>query len=95
MSMDEVMDVYDVALWLSWPSLCPEYVGYVQALSAFTAIEYLMCVCRVSSVVCAAADALDGSLRYQAWGVRMIGADDGTSGVWGGSRQAYQASLGA
>ena len=95
MSMDEVMDVYDVALWLSWPSLCPEYVGYVQAPSAFTAIEYLMCVCRVSLVVCAAADALDGSLCYRAWGVSMMGADDGAGGARGGSRQAHQASLGA
>jgi hypothetical protein len=30
--------VFDVALWLVWPSLFPEYVALVSALCAFAAV---------------------------------------------------------
>ena len=34
--------MYDVALWLSWPSECPEYVEDVQASSPLEAVWRLM-----------------------------------------------------
>ena len=33
---------FDVALWSSWPSTFPRYVSYVNAGSAFDAVERLM-----------------------------------------------------
>ena len=34
----EMQRVFDVALWLVWPSLFPEYVALVSALCAFAAV---------------------------------------------------------
>ena len=42
---------YDVALWLSWPALFPEYVEVVEALTPIDAVYILMhryCLQRVS-----------------------------------------------
>ncbi|MFL5629582.1 MAG: hypothetical protein ACJ788_28750 [Ktedonobacteraceae bacterium] len=34
--------MYDVALWLSWPSLFPEHVGLVEAYGTYAAVLSLM-----------------------------------------------------
>ncbi len=36
------MQTYDVALWESWSSLWPEYIGLVKAPDAFTAVLLVM-----------------------------------------------------
>ena len=36
------MQPYDVALWLTWPALFPEYVEVVAAVSPFDAAQMLM-----------------------------------------------------
>ena len=36
------MQTYNVALWLSWPSLFADYVQDIQAFDHFTAVESLM-----------------------------------------------------
>ena len=72
--------VFDVALWRWWPSLFPEYTASVAAPNAFTAVAFLMRVHVVQRVARAAADAVDGSLRYRACGVRLGGMHDYTCG---------------
>jgi hypothetical protein len=49
------MQMYNVALWLSWPSLFPEYVEDVTAFDHFTAVESVMQRSGLSRVVRAAA----------------------------------------
>jgi hypothetical protein len=56
-----VMRCYDVALWRYWPSLFPGYVGYVQASSAFAAVEAMMRLHNLWRVGYAAACSLDRS----------------------------------
>jgi len=34
--------LYDVALWISWPSLFPDYVGLVEAYGTYSAKVFLM-----------------------------------------------------
>jgi hypothetical protein len=63
--------VFDVALWVRWPALFPEYVVLVPASSAFAAIESLMCLYGLCLVVHAAASTCDGSLVYRAFGVKL------------------------
>ena len=46
---------YDVALWLSWPLLFPEYVGCVEASGSYAAVLSLMETCGVEKVAHAAA----------------------------------------
>ena len=65
--------VFEVALWRWWPSLFPEYVVSMAAPAAFAAIEQVMQVAGVRFVARAAADAVDGSLRYRAIRVRLGG----------------------
>ena len=69
----EGQTVFDVALWRWWPSLFPAYTASVAAPNAFSAVAFLMRVHGVQWVVRAAADAVDGSLRYRACGVRLGG----------------------
>jgi hypothetical protein len=64
--------VFDVALWVTWPSLFPEYVALMMAASAFAAIESLMGVCGLSVVAHAAAALDDGSLVYRASGIKIL-----------------------
>jgi hypothetical protein len=58
-------------LWVTWPSLFPEYVALVPASSAFAAIESLMCVCGLCLVVHATASTGDGLLVYRAFGIQL------------------------
>jgi len=37
-----MQQAFDVALWMTWPSLFPEYTALIVAASAFAAIEPLM-----------------------------------------------------
>ncbi len=64
--------VFDVALWLVWPSLMPDYVALVPASSPFAAVEFVMRLCRVRVVAHAAAASCDGSLVYSAFQVKVI-----------------------
>ena len=63
--------VFDVALWVTWPALFPEYVALVPALSAFAAVVSVMRSCGVYSVAHVAASTGDGSLVYRAFGVKL------------------------
>ena len=65
--------MFDVALWRWWPSLFPAYTAYVVAPNAFSAVAFLMRIHGVQRVARAAADAVDGSLRYRACGVMRGG----------------------
>ena len=76
----EGQTVFDVALWRWWPSLFPAYMAYVAAPNAFSAVALLMRVHGVQRVARAAADAVDGSLRYRACGVRLEGMHGSTYG---------------
>ena len=67
----ELQRVFEVALWLVWPSLFPEYVALVPALSAFAAVVSVMRSCGVYSVAHATASTCDGSLVYRAFGVKL------------------------
>ena len=72
--------VFEVALWRWWPSLFPEYTASVAAPNAFTAVMLLMRRHGMQQVARAAADAVDGSLRYRACGVRLGGMNDSKCG---------------
>ena len=72
--------VFEVALWRWWPSLFPEYMASVAAPNAFAAVTFLMRIHGVQRVARAAADAVDGSLRYRACGVRLGGMHGSTCG---------------
>jgi hypothetical protein len=72
--------VFDVALWRWWPSLFPAYTACVTAPNAFSAVTFFMRIHGVQRVARAAADAVDGSLRYRACGVRLGGMHDSTCG---------------
>jgi hypothetical protein len=37
-----VTQLYDVALWCSWPSLFPDYVGLVEAYGTYSAKVFFM-----------------------------------------------------
>ncbi len=76
----EGQTVFDVALWRWWPSLFPAYTAYVAAPNAFSAVAFLMRVHGVQRVARAAADAVDGSLRYRACGVMLGGMHDSKCG---------------
>jgi hypothetical protein len=66
-----VMRWYGVVLWYGEHSLFPGRFGYVESSSAFAAIEFLMRSAGRAFVAYAAAIALDGSLRYRAYGVDL------------------------
>ena len=59
----------------------PEYVGYVQAPNAFAAVECLMRFSGLHSVAYACARALDGSLIYRGYRVRLEVEDEECSQV--------------
>lgn len=55
--------VFDVAIWLAWPSLFPEYVAVIEAPDALSAVWLLMESCQLVYVSRAAVQLPDGSLR--------------------------------
>jgi hypothetical protein len=69
--------VYDMALWVTWPALFPEYVVLVMASSAFAAVVSVMRSCGVYSVAHAAASTGDGSLVYRTFGVKLALGEGG------------------
>ncbi len=66
------MRQYDVALWLVWPSLFPDAVGWVEAENAFAAVVVLMQASGLSSVARGAAYAADGSILYRGSGITLV-----------------------
>ncbi len=56
---------FDVALWSSWPSTFPHYVSYVEASSAFDAVERLMRHHGFWKIAYASVRACDGSIVYR------------------------------
>ena len=58
--------VYDVALWCSWPVLFPDHVGHIQASGTYAAVVSLMEVERVEKVAYAAARKV-GHPRIDRW----------------------------
>jgi hypothetical protein len=63
--------VFDVALWVTWPSLFPEYIALVPASSALAAVVSVMRSCGVYSVAYAASSTREGFLVYRAFGVKL------------------------
>jgi hypothetical protein len=55
--------VFDVALWLAWPSLFPEYIALIEAPDPLSAVFLLMESCDLSRVSMAAVKSPDGSIR--------------------------------
>ncbi len=66
------MKRFDVALWRRWPSLFPHEVAYVEAPSAFAAVECLMRQTGLRYVAYTSTWAYDGSLVYRAYGVALL-----------------------
>ena len=63
--------MFDVALWVTWPSLFPEYVALVPASSAFAAVVSVMQSHGLYLVARAAVSTCDGLLVYRAFGVKV------------------------
>lgn len=42
MTNERAKQLYDVALWCTWPSLFPDYVGLVEAYGTYSAKVFLM-----------------------------------------------------
>ena len=57
---------YDVALWVFWPLLFPEHVGYVEASGSYAAVLSLMEIWGVEKVAYATA-CLVGHARIDRW----------------------------
>ena len=57
------MMVFDVALWLLWPSLFPEYIAVIEAPDPLSAVWLLMELCQLVYVSRVAVKSPDGSLR--------------------------------
>jgi hypothetical protein len=66
-----MQQVFDVVLWLVWPSLFPEYVTLVSAPCAFAAVVSAMRSCGAYSVAHAAASMCNGLMVYRAFQVRL------------------------
>ena len=49
------IQVYDVALWCSWPVLFPDHVGHIQASGSYAAVVYAMEQVGIEKVAYAAA----------------------------------------
>lgn len=63
---------FDVALWMVIPECSvPAYVGYVEAVNAFPAVEQMMRYYRLRHVVYASVRSLDGVIVYRAYHVRI------------------------
>jgi hypothetical protein len=39
---ERAMQIYDVALWCSWPLLFPDHVGHIQASGSYAAVVCVM-----------------------------------------------------
>jgi len=72
-----MQQVFDVALWLVWPSLFPEYIVVVSAPCAFAAVVSVMRSCGLCSIAHATASTGDGSLVYRAFGVWLAVGEGG------------------
>jgi hypothetical protein len=55
--------VFDVALWLAWPSLFPEHIAVIEAPDALSAVWLLMESCQLVYISRAAVKSSDGSLH--------------------------------
>ncbi len=62
--------IYDVALWLCWPSECPESVEYVNASDPLQAVLLLMQEHNLMMVAKAAVQLPDTSIKRW-YGVRL------------------------
>ena len=63
---EKPIQTYDVALWRYWPSVFPDYVGYIQANGSYAAVMLLMERCRMEKVGYAMAR-LVGHPRIDRW----------------------------
>jgi hypothetical protein len=61
---------YEVAIWIVWPSLCPEYVEEVGASSGLAAIALVMGFYGVQAARRVAVRVKDGPIE-QYWSARM------------------------
>ena len=61
---------FDVVLWVyDYQHSFPQYVGYVEAVDAFAAVEQMMQFYQMRTVAYASAYSMDGSLIYRAYQV--------------------------
>jgi hypothetical protein len=60
------IQVYDVALWCSWPVLFPDHVGHIQASGTYAAVVYAMEQVGMEKVAYAAARQV-GHARIDRW----------------------------
>ena len=63
--------MFDVAVWVTWPALFPEYIALVPASCAFAAVALVMRSCGVYAVAHATASTRDGCLVYRVFGVKL------------------------
>ena len=63
---ERAMQVYDVALWGSWPVLFPDHVGHIQASGSYAAVVYAMEQVGIEKVAYAAARQV-GHPRIDRW----------------------------
>jgi hypothetical protein len=63
---ERAIQVFDVALWCSWPLLFPDHVGRIQASGTYAAVVYVMEQVRIEKVAYAAAR-LVGHPRIDRW----------------------------
>jgi hypothetical protein len=62
--------IYDVAVWLCWPSKCPEYVTHMQACDPLLVVWLLMQEHHLAMVAKAALQLLDASIERR-YGVQL------------------------
>ena len=60
------IQVYDVALWCSWPVLFPDHVGHIQASGSYAAVVYVMEQVGIEKVAYAAVRQI-GHSRIDRW----------------------------
>ncbi len=65
------MALYDVALWVRWPALCPEYVEVVDAPGPLAAVSLVMLGYELEKVARVAVRLLAGGPVRRHWSVRL------------------------
>ena len=63
---ERAIQVYDVALWCSWPVLFPDHVGHIQASGSYAAVVSVMEQVGMEKVAYAAARQV-GHPRIDRW----------------------------
>jgi hypothetical protein len=65
------MQAYDVAIWVRWPVLCPEYVEVVEAPGPLAAVALVMLGYDLEQVARVAVRLLSGGPVKRHWSVKL------------------------